>query len=284
MLGSGEFGTVFKCLNKLDGFYYAIKQIRITAKATKNEALQEAYILASSSMIDDNCYIIRYYSVWTESNYLYLCMELCECSLNKYIEKKQVTEAFICKLMRDLAKGLKKLHENNIVHMDIKPENILLSKYGKFKFADLGLGRITTNLTNEIPEGDCRYLACEVLESVTGNHIPDLTKADIFSLGATLYELLRGSPLPKNGPEWHEIRNGKIEIPIVFSYKIKKCVMKMMSRNPFDRPSAEDLLDEYFLSDKMKEVLKWKNYSLWLEKKMKTDNPQTTKKRKLSFN
>jgi hypothetical protein len=54
--------------------------------------------------------------------------------------------------------------------------------------------------------------------------------------------------------------------------------MKMMSRNPFDRPSAEDLLDEYFLSDKMKEVLKWKNYSLWLEKKMKTDNPQTTKK------
>lgn len=284
VLGSGEFGTVFKCLNKLDGFYYAVKQIKIRAKTMKTEALQEAYILASSSMIDDNCYIIRYYSVWTEISSLYICMELCDCSLKKYIEKVQVTEKLVYKFMRDILKGLKKLHDNNIVHMDIKPENILLSMYGKFKLADLGLARITTNLTNEIPEGDCRYLACEVLEDADESHIPDLTKSDIFSLGASAYEIVRGKTLPKNGPEWQDIRHGRIKIPFGYSYAIRKAIEIMMSRDPEKRPSAAQLLDEYFVSDKEKEIKKWKNYAGWLEKEQTGEKKaRIAKERKLSL-
>lgn len=130
-------------------------------------------------------------------------MELCECSLNKYIEKHQVTEVLIRKIMRDICKGLKKLHAHNIVHMDIKAENILYSFSKKFKLGDLGLARVTTNLTGEIPEGDARYLAPEVLSLVTDNpnHMPNLAKADIFSLGATIYEIMRGKILPTNGSE-----------------------------------------------------------------------------------
>lgn len=284
VLGSGEFGTVFKCLNKLDGFYYAVKQVKITAKSIRNEALQEAYILASSSMIDDNCYIIRYYSVWVEGKYLYICMELCEGSLKKHIEKQPVTEVFLCKLVRNIAKGLKKLHENNIIHMDIKPENILINKYGRFKLADLGLGRITTNLTDEIPEGDCRYLASEVLDPVCEDNIPNLTKADIFSLGATVYELMRGSVLPKNGAEWQDIRNGRVEMPKNFSYNLRKSVQLMLSKNPDSRPDARALLEKHFLSEKKKEILRWKNYANWLEKKLEDKKTApVVKKRKLSF-
>ena len=284
-LGSGEFGTVFKCLNKIDGFYYAVKQIKITVKSTRNEALQEAYILASSSMVDDNCYIIRYYSVWTEGKYLYICMELCESSLKKYIEKNLATEEFLKKLVRDVAKGLTKLHENNIIHMDIKPENILISKYGKFKLADLGLGRITTNLTDEIPEGDCRYLASEVLESVDYRHMPDLTKADIFSLGATVYEIMRGTALPKNGVEWQDIRNERIAMPMGFSYNLRKAVQLMLSKDPEKRPTARELLDVHFISERQNETLKWKNYAHWLEKQLQTKNnqPVINNIRKLSF-
>ena len=96
--------------------------------------------------------------------------------------------------------------------MDIKTDNILYSFSKKFKLGDLGLARITTNLTGELPEGDARYLAREVLAQVSSGDIPDLTKADIFSLGATVYEILRGRILPGNGPEWHEIRDGVVEI------------------------------------------------------------------------
>lgn len=280
VLGSGEFGTVYKCLNKLDGFYYAIKQLKINNKSLKSEALQEAYILASSSMIDDNCYIIRYYSIWTEYSSLYICMELCECSLNKYIEKNEVSEELIVRVLRDILKCLRKLHANCIVHMDIKPENVLYSKYGKFKLADLGMARITTNLIDEIPEGDCRYLACEVLEEADSARVPDLTKADIFSLGASMLELMTGQSLPKNGPEWHDIRNGNVQVPAGFSYKLRKYIQLMLKRNPDERPSAEFLLENVFVSRKVQEMLRWKNYAKLVETQNK-EGP--VKRRKLSL-
>ena len=67
--------------------------------------------------------------------------------------------------MRDICKGLKKLHKNKIVHLDIKSENILYSFSGKFKLGDLGLACMLNNISNgeEINEGDSRYLAPELL-------------------------------------------------------------------------------------------------------------------------
>jgi serine/threonine protein kinase len=107
-------------------------------------------------------------------------MELCDCSLSKYIEREGChDEAFIKKLMRDICKGLKKLHANRIVHLDIKSENILYSFSGKFKMGDLGLACMLNNLAEEeIPEGDSRYLAPELLDIIAddASSIPDLTK------------------------------------------------------------------------------------------------------------
>ena len=68
--------------------------------------------------------------------------------------------------MHDIANALKSIHEQKIVHLDIKPENILISK-GKFKIADLGLSRILKrNYGDDILEGDARYLAKEILNDV----------------------------------------------------------------------------------------------------------------------
>lgn len=65
LLGSGNFGSVYKCINKIDGLQYAVKQIKTSArnKILKQEALQEAYTLATSSTCEDNTYVIRYHSV-----------------------------------------------------------------------------------------------------------------------------------------------------------------------------------------------------------------------------
>lgn len=103
--------------------------------------------------------------------------------------------------MRDICLGLTELHARGIVHLDIKPENILESFSGKFKIGDLGMARILTKIVEEhdIPEGDCRYLAREVLNDDPNIPIPDLTKADIFSLGITMYEMIEGITLQKNG-------------------------------------------------------------------------------------
>lgn len=99
--------------------------------------------------------------------------------------------------MREICLGLMSLHKHGIVHMDVKPDNIMYSYSNDFKLADLGLARIITHLAGEIEEGDSRYLAPELLCSMEA--LPDLTKADIFSLGATIYEIIKGSELPASG-------------------------------------------------------------------------------------
>lgn len=73
-------------------------------------------------------------------------------------------------------------------------ENILYSKTKKYKIGDLGLSKIALCSNNgEMTEGDNRYLAPELLNNFTGQKLPDLTKADIFSFGATIYELITGN-------------------------------------------------------------------------------------------
>ena len=103
------------------------------------------------------------------------------------------TEAFwwkpLRKLLRDIISGLKFLHDNDVVHLDIKPENILLSKSKKYKIGDLGLVRIY-NKCADFDEGDCRYLAPELLNASSKS--TDLRKADIFSAGVMIYELMEG--------------------------------------------------------------------------------------------
>lgn len=121
--------------------------------------------------------------------------------------------------MRDVCLGLNELHAKGIVHLDIKPENILQSQKGTFKIGDLGMARLLTTIIEEhdIPEGDCRYLAKELLNEDPNLPIPDLTKADIFALGIIIYELIEGVELMRNGQQWHNLREDKVE----FSEKAK---------------------------------------------------------------
>jgi serine/threonine protein kinase len=92
----------------------------------------------------------------------------------------------------------------------------------------------------DIEEGDSRYMALEVLIE----EYEHLAKGDIFSLGASLYEMALGRPLPTNGLEWHAIRNGQLDRAALerFSPSLRELVSLMLQRDPVRRPSAEALL------------------------------------------
>ncbi|KAJ9581658.1 hypothetical protein L9F63_023175, partial [Diploptera punctata] len=98
--------------------------------------------------------------------------------------------------------AVKHLHDHNLVHLDIKLENILIDNNRHYKLGDFGLVIDISKDLKDAEDGDPKYLAPEVMN---GN----VTKgADIFSVGITMLELATDMELPSSGPLWHELRNG----------------------------------------------------------------------------
>lgn len=133
-------------------------------------------------------------------------MEMCETNVLNEYKHSPIGEEHLRAIARDVLLGLKSLHDKDIVHLDIKPENILKGASGRYKIGDLGLARLQTMLSGGINEGDSRYLAKEILND-DSQGLPDLRKADIFSLGIMLFEIMEKFKLPNNGPIWHKLRD-----------------------------------------------------------------------------
>jgi len=288
ILGNGNFGTVLKCRNRLDGCMYAVKVTnqKFRGKADRERVLKEVYALAALCNGDDNPHVVRYFGAFVEDGRLYIQTELCDYSLQDFIIKGLTPEKLnsVAKEMtRQILTGLARLHQENLVHLDIKPANIFI-KNGIYKLGDLGhacLARMQTNeppedvlpapppltwdtncsggpedsgydatwddgvISNpyyiqDIEEGDSRYMPREIL-----NHeYSDLTKSDIFSLGASVYELCLGRELPASGKEWSDIRDGIFDLQALsrMCRPMQILVKLMLLEDPLKRPSATSLL------------------------------------------
>lgn len=125
-IGEGSFGEVFHCSHKIDEKEYAIKKISME---DKNE------IKILSSLYHPN--IVRYFSSWEHSNYLYIQMEYCKESFRDYLYRPERNYNFL----KQILNGLDYLHKMSYIHFDLKPENILISNDGNIKIADFGYSR-----------------------------------------------------------------------------------------------------------------------------------------------
>ncbi|XP_015115742.1 wee1-like protein kinase isoform X1 [Diachasma alloeum] len=270
LIGAGEFGSVYKCINRLDGCTYAIKKSLKPVAGSVNEknALNEVY---AHAVLGKHQHVVRYYSAWAEDNHMIIQNEFCNGgSLADDIVKRQnenrpFTEAELHQLLLHVAEGLRYIHSMQLVHMDIKPGNIFISKEKRllavnYDSADDGfdeeetleeeitykigdLGHVTSISNPTVEEGDCRYLTTEILHE----DVSHLTKADIFALGLTVYEAAGGGPLPKNGPEWHSIRQGNLKELPQYSRDLNELLKLMTHPNPETRPSAVSLIQHRVL-------------------------------------
>jgi len=253
-LGNGSFGTVYKCLSRLDGCMYAVKAAKRKAKGVsdRDRMLKEVYALAALSDQADTAafHIVRYHQAWMEDNRLFIQTELCSSTLQQEMEQGLLHyEKRRFKLMREILLSLEFIHRNGMVHLDIKPENIFV-KNDQFKLGDFGL--VSKTNSGEVEEGDSRYMSMELL---SGAH-DDLTKSDIFSLGATMYEICLGRQLPMNGKEWQDLRAGILSPLPNTPFEMELIIKMMMAAKPQDRPKPADLLKrEELLSDEQKQLI-----------------------------
>ncbi|KAG5055856.1 hypothetical protein AAZX31_03G191700 [Glycine max] len=235
-IGRGNFSSVFKVLKRIDGCLYAVKHstrpLRLETERTK--ALMEVQALAALGLHEN---IVGYYSSWFENEQLYIQMELCDHSLSIRKYSALFTEGQVLDALFQVANALQFIHEKGIAHLDVKPDNIYV-KNGVYKLGDFGCA---TLLDSSLPieEGDARYMPQEILNE----NYDHLDKVDIFSLGASIYELIRRLPLPESGCQFFNLKEGKFPLLPGHSLQLQNLLKVMMDPDPVKRPSAKELIE-----------------------------------------
>ncbi len=188
-VGSGGMADVYKAMDHRLNRFVAVKVLKQeyssdTKFVTKFRA--EAQSVAGLSHPN----VVGVYDVGEDSELYYIVMELVEgITLKKYIEKKgklDIKEALGITIQ--IAQGLEAAHSSHIIHRDIKPQNIIISREGRVKVTDFGIAKAaSSNTITSNAMGSVHYISPE---QARGGFIDE--KSDIYSLGITMYEMISG--------------------------------------------------------------------------------------------
>ena len=194
-IGTGGMSDVYKAKSHKLNRYVAVKVLKQEFSENANfvsEFRIEAQ--AAAGLMHPN--IVNVYDVGEENGIYYIVMELVEgITLKKYIEKKaRLSYKEAVSIAIQVSMGIEAAHNNHIIHRDIKPQNIIISKDGKVKVTDFGIAKAaTSNTITSNVMGSVHYTSPE---QARGGYSDE--KSDIYSLGITMFEMLTGR-VPFNG-------------------------------------------------------------------------------------
>ncbi|XP_059159292.1 mitogen-activated protein kinase kinase kinase 2-like [Physella acuta] len=256
-LDKGSFGTVYLVgdLDKTDEKRFVAKQIWIKAKQDTIDLLfAETNILLNAK--HEN--IVQMHGYQIKDMSIFIFMEFMQKgTLSKYIKDKNgLSELKTCLFTKQILEGLLYLHSKNILHLDIKGNNILLEDEDKVKLSDFGLSKIIKmgQDLSSISGGTSRYMAPEVITSELENEY--FSRADIWSVGCTVVEMITmKSPSASVESQCVLFRVGTKKKPVLklpehTSKELREFLDKCFTVDFKERPSAEELLqtDSFLLA------------------------------------
>uniref|UniRef100_A0A5F9CPW7 Interferon-induced, double-stranded RNA-activated protein kinase n=1 Tax=Oryctolagus cuniculus TaxID=9986 RepID=A0A5F9CPW7_RABIT len=265
-IGAGGFGQVFKAKHRIDGKTYVIKRVKYDSEKVERE------VKALAALTHPN--IVHYYGCWVGHDYdpessnsdtensmnmnlgvktrcLLIQMEFCDLgTLEQWIEnrRQQKSEkALALEFFWQITTGLKYIHSKELIHRDLKPNNIFLVAINQIKIGDFGL--VTSLQNNEkrtVNKGTLRYMSPEQISSQNYGK-----EVDIYALGLILAELLHiCTTVVETAKIFAELRRGIF--PDVFDIKEKTLLQKLLALEPEKRPDTSEIL---------KTLAEWKNVS-----------------------
>ena len=253
-IGVGGMAKVYKAKDKLLGRYVAIKILK-DQYAEDEEFSKKFNNEAQSAARLSHINIVNVYDIGKDmlngKLIQYIVMEYVEGeTLKDLIDRERVLENHdIIDYSTQIAQALKSAHDSGIVHRDIKPQNILIDKYGLCKVTDFGIARVSSNATITYTSsilGTVHYISPEQAKG----KIVDL-KSDLYSLGAVMYEMATGKvPFDADnsvGIAVMHIQDDPIpprEINPNLSKHLNYIIMKLLKKDPTERfQNATELIE-----------------------------------------
>ncbi|KAJ3433050.1 membrane-associated tyrosine- and threonine-specific cdc2-inhibitory kinase [Anaeramoeba flamelloides] len=258
-IGKGSFSSVYlipqynlslkvcPVYNKLYSRNTLIKSIqrrlnlfKNSRKVTKFGPIQKQFLLKTLLVYENN-------------GYVYIGSKFCEGgNLDQFIlssikQNTRIHTFKIYEILTDILLGIELLHLNELIHMDIKPENILITK-GFHILCDFGC-MVKLNDIYKI-EGDSRFLAPEIFQE--SNRAK--TEFDIYSIGATIYQLAAGDlDLPTEGEYYNTLRNIKTDTNLIYRCErtedLKQLIKSMMLVDTKSRATLSDLFQNEIIKE-----------------------------------
>jgi len=279
-LGEGSYGKTYKAKNRESGDIRAMKQMEKSKIPDLNVFKNEINIMS----ILDHPNIIKLYEVFEDEKYFYLIIEFCEGGelLQRFRERnlkgKPYKEKEIAEIFKQIVGAVSYCHEKNVVHRDLKLENIMFvskSENSPIKLIDFGVSKILEKKENKkfqrlkSKTGTVYYMSPEILK---GSYTE---LCDIWACGVILYIMVFGFPPfdGKNDKEIYEaIKNEKYEFPIKISKHLKD-LFKNLLCDEKHRFNAKQVLEHVWIKKKapdsdsegikidLNKLIKFQNYN-----------------------
>ncbi|KAG9096416.1 hypothetical protein FRC06_008692 [Ceratobasidium sp. 370] len=247
-VGRGAYGSVHKGIFIPTGEVVGLKIINLDGQDDDVEAIQKEVALLSSLRGSDNTNITRYHGCWLEGPHVWIVMDFAQGgsvrTLAKAAPNNSIEERYTAVIMREVLQALVFLHRNNVIHRDLKAANVLISSDGRVMLCDFGVSALlaTPHSKRSTFVGTPQWMAPEVILGQTYD-----TRADIWGLGITLYEMATGAPPHADQDHMRalmlipKLKPPKLPDAADASKEMRDFLALCLQLNPSDRLPAEEL-------------------------------------------
>lgn len=253
-LGEGSYSKVYLAQDQNTKKYYALKRVQLKSLSKSQAGLEQLHfeIEVMKKVKHQNVISLQEVIHVPSENVIYIVIEYANCgNLSSYLENENLKFEQIQSIFSQIVDAVSFIHQNSIVHQDLKPSNILMKSDGKILVTDFGISRKFDCEAKMV--GTPAYQAPEIIQDSKNIFSPE--QEDVWSLGVTLYELVFKC-LPFDGQNVFDIVNSiskkdTLEPPMKCDEMLWDLIKKMLTVDPKKRITIPEIMKHpYYINDK----------------------------------